>query len=97
MQRFIAGVSLETSKAVEEKYEAVNRKFEIIGEAARRLSREARKQFPEIPWRIVTATRNFHIHDHDDVDLDRVRENSATRFAHVDFASGTVSGGESAA
>ena len=36
--RFTVGVSLEAFKANEEKYEAVNRKFEIIGEAARRLS-----------------------------------------------------------
>ena len=38
VQRFTTGISLEAFKANEEKYEAVNRKFEIIGEAARRLS-----------------------------------------------------------
>jgi len=74
VQRFIAGISLEDFKANEEKYEAVNRKFEIIGEAARRLSPEAQKQFPEIPWKLVTAMRNILIHDYDDVDLDIVWE-----------------------
>ena len=74
IQRFIAGVSVEQFKANEEKYEAVNRKFEIIGEAARRLSSEARNQFPEIPWKLVTAMRNILIHDYDDVDLDVVWE-----------------------
>ena len=72
VRRFIAGVSLDDFKANEEKYEAVNRKFEIIGEAARRLSPEARKIFPEIPWNLVTAMRNIIIHDYDDVDLDVV-------------------------
>lgn len=72
IRRFLAGVSLEDFKANEEKYEAVNRKFEIIGEAARRLSPEAQKSFPEIPWRSLTAMRNFLIHDYDDVDLDIV-------------------------
>ncbi len=33
IRRFIAGISLEDFKANEEKYEAVNRKFAIIGEA----------------------------------------------------------------
>ena len=74
IQRFTAGVSAEAFKANEEKYEAVNRKFEIIGEAARRLSPKAKQKFPEIPWKLVTAMRNILIHDYDDVDLDIVWE-----------------------
>jgi len=74
IRRFLAGVSLNDFKANEEKYEAVNRKFEIIGEAARRLSPQAQKTFPEIPWKLVTAMRNILIHDYDDVDLDIVWE-----------------------
>ncbi len=72
IQRFTGGVSLESFQANEEKYEAVNRKFEIIGEAARRLSPEGRNLFPEIPWRLLTAMRNNLIHDYDDVDLNVV-------------------------
>ena len=72
IRRFTDGVSLEAFTANEEKYEAVNRKFEIIGEAAHRLSPEAKNQFPEIPWRLLTAMRNILIHDYDDVDLNVV-------------------------
>jgi len=72
IRRFTGGVSLEAFKANEEKYEAVNRKFEIIGEAAGRLSPEAKNQFREIPWRLLTAMRNILIHDYDDVDLNVV-------------------------
>ena len=72
IQRFTSGVTLEAFKANEEKYEAVNRKLEIIGEAARRLSSVARDQFPEIPWNLLTGMRNILFHDYDDVDLDVV-------------------------
>jgi uncharacterized protein with HEPN domain len=72
IRRFTSGVSLEGFRANEEKYEAVNRKLEIIGEAARRLSPEVRNQFPDIPWNLLTAMRNILIHDYDDVDLDIV-------------------------
>jgi uncharacterized protein with HEPN domain len=63
IQRFLAGISPEDFKSNEEKFEAVNRKFEIIGEAARRLSPEASKTFPGIPWKLLTAMRNILIHE----------------------------------
>jgi uncharacterized protein with HEPN domain len=66
---FRARLSKATKRS---KYEAVNRKFEIVGEAARRLSPESQDQFPEIPWRLLTGMRNILIHDYDDVDLDVV-------------------------
>lgn len=72
IQRFTARVSLQGFVSNEEKYEAVNRKFQIIGEAARRLSPEGRNALPEIPWKLITAMRNILVHDYDDVDLDVV-------------------------
>jgi len=56
----------------EEKYEAVNRKFEIIGEASRHLSPETQLLFPDIPWKQISAMRNILIHDYGDVDLEIV-------------------------
>ena len=74
IRRFVEGVTKEQFLANEEKYEAVNRKLEIIGEAARRLSEETKQNFPEVPWRLVTAMRNALIHDYDDVNLHLVWE-----------------------
>ncbi|MCX5885582.1 MAG: DUF86 domain-containing protein [Proteobacteria bacterium] len=49
--------------------DAVIRRLEIIGEAARRISEETRKSFPELPWCDMVRMRNVMIHDYDDVDL----------------------------
>lgn len=48
--------------------DAVERRIEIIGEAARRLSKTFQDSHPEIPWRKVMATRHVLAHDYDEVD-----------------------------
>jgi uncharacterized protein with HEPN domain len=70
--RFVSGVDKQQFIANEEKYEAVNRKFEIIGEAARHLSPEVRRELPDVPWQLITAMRNILIHNYDDVNLNVV-------------------------
>ena len=72
IRRFVAGVTKADFLSNEEKYEAVNRKFEIIGEAARHLSPEAVKALANVPWRKIVAMRNILIHAYDDVDLEVV-------------------------
>lgn len=52
-----------------EKQDAVVRRFEIIGEAANRVSMETQNKYPELPWRDMIDMRNILIHDYDDVDL----------------------------
>jgi len=47
---------------------AVERAFEIIGEAASRVSAEFREAHPEIPWRKIVAQRNVLIHEYGDID-----------------------------
>ncbi len=52
--------------------DAVVRRLEIIGEAARRLSTEVRTQHPEVPWSVLVGMRNVMIHEYDSVDLEVV-------------------------
>jgi uncharacterized protein with HEPN domain len=52
--------------------DAVVRNFEIIGEAAKRLSAGALDKVPEIPWRRVAGFRDVLIHDYSGVDYEEV-------------------------
>lgn len=49
--------------------DAVLRRLEIIGEAARRVSDETKAEHPRIPWRQMIGMRNQVIHMYDGVDL----------------------------
>jgi uncharacterized protein with HEPN domain len=52
--------------------DAVVRRIEIVGEAARRVSQETRDKYPQIPWREMTNMRNLVIHEYDSVDIKQV-------------------------
>jgi len=54
--------------------DAVVRRFEIIGEASRRISDDTRDAHPELPWGEMIAMRNVMIHEYDDVDFTVVWE-----------------------
>jgi len=46
--------------------------LEVIGEAAKKISNELKKDFPEIPWREMAGLRDVLIHDYLGVDNQRV-------------------------
>ncbi|MEX1095318.1 MAG: DUF86 domain-containing protein [Planctomycetales bacterium] len=49
--------------------DAVIRRLELIGEAARRVSEEGRRQYAQLPWSQMIGMRNVMIHQYDAVDL----------------------------
>ena len=50
---------------------ATDRGFNIIGEAARRISNVTKAAYPAIDWRRIVALRNIVVHDYDEVDYAR--------------------------
>ncbi|WP_257756513.1 DUF86 domain-containing protein [Immundisolibacter cernigliae] len=51
-------------------YDATVRNLELIGEAATHVPEAVRQANPQIPWRLVIATRNRLIHGYLGVDSD---------------------------
>lgn len=53
-------------------YDATLRNLELIGEAATHIPDEVRAANPDIPWRMIIATRNRLIHGYLGIDNDTV-------------------------
>lgn len=51
-------------------YDATVRNLELIGEAATHIPDSVRSAHPEIPWRLIVATRNRLIHGYLGIDND---------------------------
>ena len=72
IKQHLVGMTRETFLTDQRTQDAVVRRFEIIGEAARHLSPATMKALPDIPWNLMVGMRNLLIHDYDDVDPKRV-------------------------
>ncbi len=70
--RSLQGVSFEQYQADEDLRLAIERRVEIIGEAARRVSSAFKEVHPEIPWRPIVDQRNVLVHAYDEVADERI-------------------------
>jgi len=66
--RAVQGRSLEEYAADEDLRLSVERRIEIIGEAARRVSPAFQEGHPEVPWRKIVAQRNVLAHGYGEVE-----------------------------
>jgi uncharacterized protein with HEPN domain len=72
IQSWMQGFSLEAFLEDRLRCLAVAKLVEAIGEAAARLTKEARDNFPEVPWRYMSDTRNRLVHDYLHIDFELV-------------------------
>lgn len=74
IEKFTEGVSFEEFKKDDKTSSAVIRKFEIIGEAAKKIPDEIRQQYPNISWSEMAGMRDRLIHFYFGPDYKIVRE-----------------------
>ncbi|MBI4127198.1 DUF86 domain-containing protein [Candidatus Peregrinibacteria bacterium] len=72
IQDFIVDSNYEDFCENVEKQDAVQRRFEIIGEAVKNLPDELKNTHPEIPWRSIASMRDMLIHEYFEVSLKQV-------------------------
>ena len=72
IEKFMNGVSKTVFFKNEEKQSAVIRQIEIIGEAAKNMSKSFTKSYSEIPWKDIAGMRDKLLHHYFGVDLETV-------------------------
>lgn len=70
--RYTENLTFETFKNDEKTIDAVERNFEIIGEAVKNLSDELKTQHAHIPFKAIAGMRDKLIHDYFGVDYNIV-------------------------
>jgi len=69
IQQYIANMTYEEFSSNNMAVDAVIRNFEIIGEAAARISDDIKSVYPQVPWYEMKGMRNIVAHEYFSVDL----------------------------
>lgn len=69
---YVEGLSKAQAIEDEMRMAAFERKLEVLGEAARRVSEDFTRQHPQIPWRGVVGLRNVLAHNYGEIDRPRL-------------------------
>jgi uncharacterized protein with HEPN domain len=72
VENFASGVTWEKFRADELLQNAIMHQIQIIGEAARKVSREYKSAHPRISWQSIIGMRNRLVHEYFDIIPERV-------------------------
>lgn len=62
IEEFVKGMDFDKFKKDDKTCSAVIRKFEIIGEAAKRVPQDIKEKYTQIPWKEMSGMRDRLIH-----------------------------------
>lgn len=80
---YTAGMTYEAFVADTKTQDAVIRNLEIVGEAAKNLSRELRARYRDAPWKSMAGVRDRLVHDYFGVNLDIVWQIAAVELPQL--------------
>jgi uncharacterized protein with HEPN domain len=69
IKEFSDGLSIKEFKTNEMAQDAIIRNIEIIGEASKRISKDTKQTYHNIPWKEIAGMRDKLIHDYLGVDV----------------------------
>lgn len=72
IEEYVAGADKELFSKDYKSQDAVLKRIEIIGEAAKNLPPDFRNSVSEIPWKQVAGMRDILVHDYFGVDVNKV-------------------------
>ena len=72
IEEFTAGIDFESFREDPKTVAAVERKLQMISEAAIRLGEDAELLVPGLPWRNIRGLGNWLRHQYDSVDLETI-------------------------
>lgn len=70
--QYVSGMDRAAFDGNAQSQDAVIRRIEVMGEAAKRVSDRVRQRFPDVPWKELAGMRDRVIHGYDIIDLEIV-------------------------
>ena len=64
INRYFKFSSFDSPVTGEMAVDAIVRNFEVIGEAAKRIPESIRREYPDIPWKLMAGMRDKLIHEY---------------------------------
>ena len=83
IRQFVAGKTFHDYSQDEILQSAVERKLEIIGEAARGISQQFQQEHPEVPWRGIISQRHFLAHEYGEVRQEKLWRVATVRIGEL--------------
>lgn len=83
IEEFVKGMDFDEFRKDDKTSSAVIRKFEIIGEATKKIPESLKKKYPEIPWKEMAGMRDKLIHFYFGIDYKLVWQTIKHRIPQI--------------